>query len=250
MKTRAFAIAAGLALVACVYLGIHIYSSRWVMTADEAVHAIDGLRLYDDLHHGHLADFVEHTYFSERWQPPVNNHLRWYPFVHSWMQAASFLVLGPSDFSARLPSVICLFGSCLLFYAIAWRLAPLHRSLSGLVAVLLLLAAPNIVSFFADGLIESSIFFMTYLALLAYIRFLEAPDSRGRAMARGTIARITGDRNSSAACMTPWMNSRLFTLNAGTPYSAPRALPRTSVSVTNAIGVLLGKILGALRVCP
>ena len=238
MKTRAFAIAAGLALVACVCLGIHIYSSRWVMAADEAVHAIDGLRLYDDLHQGHLADFVKHTYFSERWQPPVNNHLRWYPFVHSWMQAASFLVLGPSDFSARLPSVICLFGSCLLFYAIAWRLAPLHRSLSGLVAVLLLLAAPNIVSFFADGLIESSIFFMTYLALLAYIRFLEAPDSRGRAMAAGAAL--------AAAVLTKYDHGILLGLTVGLSeavrarFHPVRALRSAALHLFATTGAILG----------
>jgi 4-amino-4-deoxy-L-arabinose transferase-like glycosyltransferase len=185
MKRVPFAIAVLLAGVVSIALGVHLHSSRWTMAADEALHSIDCLRLYDDVHQGLMVAFFRDTYFSERWHPPVNNHLRWYPFVHSWVVAASFLVLGPSDFSARLPSAVFLFGSCMLFYALAWRLAPRRQSLSGVIAVLLLLAAPNVVSFFANGLTEASVFFMCYLALLAYVWFLERPDSRARAVLAG-----------------------------------------------------------------
>lgn len=205
MRSKSFAIAVLIAFAACLYLGIHIHSSRWTMAADEAVHAIDGFRLYDDLHHGRFGDFVAHTYLTERWHPPVNMHLRWYPFVHSWFQAASFLALGPSDFSARLPSVLCLFGSCLLFYAIAWRLAPQHRGLSGVLAVVLLLTAPNVVSFLPSGLVESAVFFMCYLALLVYIRFLEKPESAGRAALAGAAV--------AAAVMTKYEHGGMLAMS-------------------------------------
>lgn len=184
-RAKSFAIALLLAAMACVYLGFVVHASRSTQVVDEAVHSIDGLRLYNDLHNGHPGDFLVHTYFSERWQPPVNDHLRWYPFVHSWLETASFLVFGPSDFSARLPSLFCLFGSCVLFYLIAWRIAPERRGWSGLLAVVLLLTAPNMVSFMGNGLIESAIFFMCYLSLLTYLRFDERRSSRGRAVVAG-----------------------------------------------------------------
>ena len=182
---KALAAAVALALAACIYLGILLHATRATMIVDESVHAIDGLRLYNDLHQGHIGDFFVHTYFSERWQPPANPHLRWYPFVHSWFQAAAFLALGPDDFTARLPSLFCLFGTCMLFFAISWRLAPERRAASGLIAVALLLAAPNIVTWMGMGLIESAVVFLCFLTLLAYLWFVERPDSRARAALTG-----------------------------------------------------------------
>ena len=207
MMNRAFAAAVIAAGCASVWLAIQAHSSHWTMEADESVHAIDGLRLYDDLHHGRAGAFLKDTYFSERWQPPVNDHLRWYPFVHSWVLAASFLIMGPSDFSARLPSVVFLFGSALLFYAIAWRIAPSHKPVSGLLAVLFLLTAPNIVSFFATGVTEAVVFFACYLALLAYLWFLEKPESSGRAMLTGAAV--------AAAILTKYDHGILLALAIG-----------------------------------
>jgi len=145
MKTRAFAIAAGLALVACVYLGIHIYSSRWVMAADEAVHSIDGCACNDDLHQRASGGFRRTYVFPGTMAAAGEQSSPLVSFVHSWMQAASFLVLGPSDFSARLPSVIMPVRLLSAFHLCGLRggLRPCTASLSGLAAVLLLLAAPK-----------------------------------------------------------------------------------------------------------
>jgi hypothetical protein len=137
-----------------------------------------------------------------------------------------------------LPSIVCLFGSCLIFYAIAWRLAPQRRSLSGLLAVLLLLTAPNTISFFANGLVEASTFFLCYLALLAYIWFLEEPDSRSRAMLAGAAI--------AAAVLTKYDHGILLALAIGLSealrarFHPLRLLRSTALPLFATAGVILG----------
>jgi hypothetical protein len=115
-----------LAFSACAVLASIVRATRWTMDADEAVHAIEGLRLFDDLAAGRWLDFARDTYFPERWHPPVDDHLRWYPFVHAWSVLPAFLLFGPSDFSARLPSVVFLFATALVFFALGERWPAAH----------------------------------------------------------------------------------------------------------------------------
>jgi len=156
-----------------------------VLDADEAVHAVEALRLYDSLQHEGVGDFLEKLYFPERWQAPVQDHLRWYPPVHSLVVLPSLALLGRSDFAVRVPSVVLLCLSALLFHALARRLAPRAPDWAGLLAVLLLLSSPNVLTFSVQCLIEPASLAALALALLLYLRSLEQDHPLGRASLAG-----------------------------------------------------------------
>src|SRR5262245_18180280 len=155
------------------------------MDADEAVHAVEALRLEDSLAHGDIGGFLREVWTPERWAPPVNPHVRWYPPVHALATVPFLALLGASDFSARLPSVFFLFGTALCFFALGRRLAPRTWALSGLLATLLLLASPYLLTFSAQSLTEPASLFFTFLALLLYLRSLEREHPPGRAALAG-----------------------------------------------------------------
>jgi hypothetical protein len=163
-------------------------TTRATMDADEAVHAIEALRRYDDLARGKLPQFLRDSYFPERWQPPVQDHLLWYPIVHSWSLLPSFVIFGVNDFAARLPSILWLAATCLIFYALARRIAPSHGEIAGMLSVFFLLAAPNVITFATQCLIETCSLFWAALSLYAYIRYVEAPDARRAAYAGAALA--------------------------------------------------------------
>ncbi len=176
------------AALACLGLAWIVGTTRWVMDADEAVHAVESLRLFDRLSSGDVGGFLVDTYFPERWHPPVNPHVRWYPFVHAWAVLPFTAVLGPSDFSARLPSVVFLFGTALLFFELARRLAaPEDRVAAGLLATFLVLTAPNLLTFSAQSLIATASVFFAFAALLAWLVSLEHGHPRGRALFAGLL---------------------------------------------------------------
>ncbi len=175
------------ALLSCGWLAALVGSSGWVMDADEAVHAVEALRLHDRLEHGELGRFLVDSYLPERWQPPVQDHVRWYGIVHAWSLLPFFALLGPGDFSARLPSVLYLLGACAWVFLLARRLAPSAGDWAGLVAVLLLLCAPNVITFAPQCLTEHCVLFWCLAALHGYVRFVEQPARRGRAIAAGAL---------------------------------------------------------------
>ncbi|MEW6073652.1 MAG: glycosyltransferase family 39 protein [Planctomycetota bacterium] len=190
---RPTALAAGLALLLALFAGLRlgriVAATRWAMDADEAVHAVEALRLYEHLEAGHLLAFARDSYFPAPWHPPVDPHLRWYPPVHAWCVAPVFALLGPSDFATRLPSVLLLLGTCAVSFALARRLArpraPDGGAASGLLAVVLLLSAPNLLTFSAQSLADGAAVFFCFLAVLAYLRSLERGHPRGRALLAG-----------------------------------------------------------------
>src|SRR5262245_23667781 len=181
----ALGLAGLLAAAACLDLGLVVHATRWTMDADEAVHAIEALRLHEHLERGELGAFLVDSYFPERWQPPVDPHLRWYPCLHAWLTLPSFALLGVSDFTARLPSVVLLFLTSLVFFALGARLARSLRAASGLTASLLVLAAPNLLTFSAQCLIGTAVLFACFLALLAYLWSLDRDHPPGRAVLAG-----------------------------------------------------------------
>jgi 4-amino-4-deoxy-L-arabinose transferase-like glycosyltransferase len=174
-----------LSLAACGWLTRQVVASDWIMDADEAVHAVEALRRFDRLEHGRLGQFLVDCYLPERWQPPVQDHVRWYGIVHSLSLLPSFALLGPGDVAARLPSVLYLLGTCAVLYALARRLAPRHGAWAGLVAVALLLSAPNVITFTPQALTEACVLFWCHLGLYAYVRFVEDPASLRRALLTG-----------------------------------------------------------------
>jgi hypothetical protein len=174
-----------ISIAACAWLARQVVESDWVMDADESVHAVEALRRFDRLEHGRIGQFLVDSYLPERWQPPVQDHVRWYAIVHSWSMLPAFALLGPSDVSARIVSVLYLLASCGVLYSLARRLAPSRPALGGLVAVALLLAAPNVITFTPQALTEPCTLFWCLLALLAYVRFVEVPGERRRALLAG-----------------------------------------------------------------
>ncbi len=203
----AFLVALAAALCACAWLALLVHQTRYAMDADEAVHAIEALRLADSLGRADLGEFLREAWTPERWAPPVNPHVRWYPPGHALVTAPFLLVLGASDFSARLPSVLCLFGSVLVFFALGRRLAPEHKAASGLLAALFLLAAPNVLTFSAQSLTEPASLFVTFLAFLFYLRSLE----RGHPLSRALLAGLL----LAAALLTKYDHGGLFALCLG-----------------------------------
>lgn len=185
------ALAALLALAMCGWLALQAAESRWVLDADEAVHAVEALRRFDRLEHGELGTFLVESYFPERWQPPVQDHVRWYGIVHSWSILPSFFLLGPSDFSVRLPSLLYLLGSFAVIFLLARSLAPRHGDWAGLAAVALLLSAPNVLTFAPQSLTEACVFFWCYATLYAYVGFARAPESLGRALLTGALLAVS-----------------------------------------------------------
>jgi len=183
-------LAAALALLACAWLARMVIDSEWVMDADEAVHAVEALRRFDRLEHGRIGQFLVDSYLPERWQPPVQDHVRWYAIVHSWSLLPAFALLGPSDVSARLVSVLYLLASCGLVFALARRLAPRAPAWGGFAAVALLLSAPNVITFTPQALTEPCTLFWCLLALYAYVRFVETPQAGRRAVLTGTALAV------------------------------------------------------------
>jgi len=175
-----------IALAVCGWLAREVVESHWGMDADEAVHAVEALRRFERLEHGRIGQFLIDSYLPERWAPPVQDHVRWYAIVHSWSMLPAFALFGPSDVSARMVSVVYLFGSCWVLYALAKRLAPSRPDWAGFFAVGLLLTAPSVIKFTPQALTEACTLFWCLLALLAYVRFVERPDRRKGAVLAGT----------------------------------------------------------------
>ena len=188
------ALALAAALAACAFLARTVQTTDWTMDADEAVHAIESLRRYEALRKGELLTFVEQSYFPERWQPPVQDHVRWYPIVHSWSLLPFFALGGPSDVTARLPSILYLLGTCLVFFALARRLAPRDdgdgASWAGAAAVVLVLSAPNLITFAPQSLIAACTVFWSWLALYGYVHFVGEPGSLRRGVVAGSLLAI------------------------------------------------------------
>src|SRR5688500_5371777 len=103
-ERSAFWLALGAAALAALFPGRTVWRPGGAMDADEAVHAIEALRLQDSLARGAWLELLREAWTPERWAPPVNPHVRWYPPVHALATVPFFSALGPSDFSARLPS--------------------------------------------------------------------------------------------------------------------------------------------------
>jgi len=179
------AISVVVTLLVCLELASIVRTTEWVMDVDEAVHAIEALRLYADLEAGRFGDFLVNSYFPERWHPPVNTNLRWYPIVHPLSLLPSFALLGPSDVSARIPSIFFFFGTCLVFFELARRLSRVGPALSGLSAVLLLLTSPLSLILATQSMTESVTLFFCYLAVLAYVWSVEREHPPLRAILAG-----------------------------------------------------------------
>jgi hypothetical protein len=219
-------------------LGSLCARSTSVLDADEAVHAVEALRLYDSLEHEGARDFLAKLYFPERWQAPVQDHLRWYPPVHSLLVLPSLALLGRSDFAVRVPSVVLLCLSALLFHALARRLAPRAPDWAGLLAVLLLLSSPNVLTFSVQCLIEPASLAALALALLLYLRSLERDHPLGRASLAGA--------GLALAFLTKYDHGALLGLALGLAELArararPRALLRP-VALLFAIPALAGAL--------
>jgi hypothetical protein len=197
------------AVLACAYLGRIVHRTEWGMDADEAVHAVEALRLYDRFADGDPVGFLRAAWVPERWAPPVNPHVRWYPPVHALCTVPFLALLGRSDFAARVPSVVFLLATVVLFFELGRRLGRGRGSgaASGLCAALLLLAAPNVLTFSAQGLTEPASLFFTFLAFLAYLASLE----RGHPWGWATLAGL-----ALGVCMlTKYDHGGLFALALG-----------------------------------
>jgi 4-amino-4-deoxy-L-arabinose transferase-like glycosyltransferase len=102
-----------------------------VFNKEEAQHAVYGLWLYKDLR---AMDLVSFWYDTQR-------QMFW-PFLHSWVLALTFLVLGVSYVSSRFLSLMIFIATLLLMYAVSFRLSNKSGWKIGLLSVFLALSSP------------------------------------------------------------------------------------------------------------
>ena len=98
--------------------------SDFPFDSDEAVHALDGLRIASDVYHGEGKALLEDIYFTH-----------WYPPLLPTYLASFLLFLGPATWSARYAVLLLSIIYLALMYQVASALS--RRSEAGLIALLL-----------------------------------------------------------------------------------------------------------------
>jgi len=147
-------------VLVCLYLADQIRGVAPLPFAnDEAVHANGGLELTLDLKAGDLASFFVHTYQQA-----------YYPPTQSWLLAPAFVLFGATETTGRMVSLVCLFVSALVLFAIGLELHETYGWLVGLLAGLLPFTSQQSLTISAMTMQEPAGFLFTTLALWLYIR--------------------------------------------------------------------------------
>lgn len=151
------------ACVVCASLvtGYLIYTRLIVpggpMSWDEASHALYGLTITYDLQQADWLGLIHDTYRQVYWPP-----------VHSWLTGIAFLIAGPSTITARTVSLLTYIATALTLYLAARQMRQQHRELAGIIAAILFLTSPPIVSSAAQSMLEIPGLLALTLTLLVY----------------------------------------------------------------------------------
>jgi hypothetical protein len=97
--------------------------------SDEAVHALDGVRIAADIYYQDLSSLFNHLYFSQ-----------WYPPLLPTYLAPFFLTLGPTLWSSRYPILLLAMVHLALIFRVSKDLT--NRPAAGLVTALLTATSP------------------------------------------------------------------------------------------------------------
>lgn len=112
-------------------------------TKEEAQHAVYSLWLFKDLRGFDLGAFGYDTQRQMYW-----------PFLHSWVQSAFFLLFGPSIISARSLSLLLYAITLILIYAVATRFCDRHGRKVGMLSVVLALTSPMMIRYATENTLE------------------------------------------------------------------------------------------------
>src|SRR5579872_4982170 len=108
----------------CLFFGVYYYRHAILPKTDlgwdQAAHSYWGLILYGDILNGQWLSALFDSYRQVYW-----------PFLHSWTLAASYLSIGPTPVASRIASLIPFLLSGFILAYLAWHgcnVAPYIRS--------------------------------------------------------------------------------------------------------------------------
>ena len=124
---------------------------------DEASHSLKGLLIAHDFKSGDWVSLLYDTYRQVYWPP-----------LHSWLTAISFLVSGPSAISARCVSLIFFLLTALVIYVAALQFGQPRKEVAATVATLLFLTSPPVILSSAQAMLEIPGLFCLSLSVLIH----------------------------------------------------------------------------------
>jgi 4-amino-4-deoxy-L-arabinose transferase-like glycosyltransferase len=144
---RASALALTLVIAVSVATGWVVFEklvfSHQQPSWDEAAHALQGALIAHDLRGGHLLAFLFDSYRQVYWPP-----------LHSWLVAASFLVAGPSLEAARAVSVLSFVLLAPTLFLVARTIGPRDGIVAGSLAAAFALTSPGLIGLAASAMLE------------------------------------------------------------------------------------------------
>jgi 4-amino-4-deoxy-L-arabinose transferase-like glycosyltransferase len=144
-------------ILACLVIFIRIILRSDIFLWDESHHAFYGLQLFNAIRAGDGDNFWFWTHRQAYW-----------PFFHSWLLSLFFLLFGLSATTARAMNLLIFFITAILVYCTAVRLDEKAGWRIGLIAGLLVLASPLMVTYAGQNMLEGLGALEFILALFLY----------------------------------------------------------------------------------
>ena len=151
----------------CVFFGAYYYHNAILpksdLGSDQAAHTYWGLMIYGDLVSRHWLSAFFDTYRQVYW-----------PFLHSWLLAATYFCLGPTSQASRIASLIPFLVSGLVLANLAWHASKEAPQIAAIVAAGLWWTAGSFATFFGtEALLEPLAILLTVITFVAFRRALE-----------------------------------------------------------------------------
>ncbi len=124
---------------------------------DEAAHALKGLVIAEDIGHADWLSLLYDSYRQVYWPP-----------VHSWFLGISFLFAGTTTVVARLVSLIAFVAGAFAIYEAALQTDRQIGALAGIIAGMLFLTSPGMISLAAQSMLEMLGLFFFILGILIF----------------------------------------------------------------------------------
>ena len=196
---------------------------------------------------------AQDNWLTLRW----NDH-PWFekPPLTFWITGTFFRIFGESEITARLLSVLCGVGLCVVVFV--W-LKDDRGPIAALIAVLLLLSIPDFSRYVARGQMDAPITLLIAISLLAYRRAWTNPNWLWLCnaavgigfMTKGSVAAFTWIILVCHACLTrrlqllfgkPFLFSTFFAITIALPWHAYQASQHGSAFLTEYFGRHIGQL--------
>ncbi len=148
---------AGWTLLLCIWLYHYTIRGGGLPCWDEWERCAWASNIWYDLLHFDIVLFWNHT----------NTQVVW-PFLHSWVTGILFVLFGPTLETARLVSLLSLFGSALILLYFFLKRADPFDWIAGIVAWILFSTSPLIIQHAASVMSELPGLFLVLLVLLVW----------------------------------------------------------------------------------